>query len=224
MSWCLSDFAGFFSENIQKSYCFQSIIWNSFQTTLASCRNFRDRLHACPGAHIFLNLKLTNAALIRPLFINLAMQQRRIFIFGPVSYFKLEVFMERRGGRSHIFRFRSCYKIFQSWSGSAKVLNMRILLLFRLRLLSMIPKMQQRFYWKCHIWKPHRLLLLLLKMKNDSGFGFSQIFDYGAGRSEKRRILPESTLTLRIRDHFWCRPFWHTNKLDFWFRLFNNSS
>jgi len=30
MSWCLSDFAGFFSENIQKSYCFQSTI--SFET------------------------------------------------------------------------------------------------------------------------------------------------------------------------------------------------
>jgi len=63
---------------------------------------------------------------------------------------------------------------------------------------------------KCHIWKPH--WLVLLKMKSDSGSrsGVSQIFNSGSGSERKRRILPESTPAPRMRSHLWCRPFWHT--------------
>jgi len=47
---------------------------------------------------------------------------------------------------------------------------------------------------------PHRLLLLS-KLKCDSGSGFSQIFDSGSGPKEKRRIQTESTPVIRIRSH-----------------------
>jgi len=47
-----------------------------------------------------------------------------------------------RGGRSHFFRLRlgSCSKIFESWSGNSS--NLKIRLLFKLRLQSLI---QQKF-------------------------------------------------------------------------------
>jgi len=51
---------------------------------------------------------------------------------------------------------------------------------------------------------PHRLLLLL-KGKNDSGSGFSQIFDPEPGPKDKRTILPETTPEYRSgpTSHIW---------------------
>jgi len=50
--------------------------------------------------------------------------------------------MNIRGGRSHFFRLRlrSCLKLFESWSGSGfgNFSNLRIRILFRLRLQSSI--------------------------------------------------------------------------------------
>jgi len=64
-------------------------------------------------------------------------EQRRIFIFGALGYFKLGALLEGRGGRSHIFRhrYRSDSKIIKS--GSEKCSNLSIRLLFRLWIPSM---------------------------------------------------------------------------------------
>jgi len=61
---------------------------------------------------------------------------------------------------------------------------------------------------------PHRLLLLL-KGKNDSGSGFSQIFDPDPGPREKRTILPE---TLRNPDP--VPPLISERKLDARYGIF----
>jgi len=104
-----------------------------------------------------------------------------------------------RGGRSHCFRFRlrSCSKIlnpgptiFQIWksdSSSDSDYNHRS---SRNLPLFLLKKGPQR-------------LLLLPKWIRDSGSwsGFSQIF--GSGRTEKPRILPESTPALRFL-HLLC--------------------
>jgi len=69
--------------------------------------------------------------------------QRRIFIFGALGYYKFGALLDGRSGRSHIFRLRlrSCSEIFETGSGSdsEKCSNLRIRLLFRLRLPSMQP-------------------------------------------------------------------------------------
>ena len=115
------------------------------------------------------------------------------FIFGDLGYFKLGALLEGIGGRSHIFRLRlrSCFKTFESgvWTGSEKFSSLRIRLLFRLRLPSMQPNFTSVLPKKCHVWKPHRLLLLKTKSDSGSGSGFSQIFDSGAGSERKRHDL-----------------------------------
>jgi len=63
---------------------------------------------------------------------------------------------------------------------------------------------------------PHRLLLLpKLKSDSGSGFDFSQIFDSPtrSGPKEKRRILPESTPELLIRCHLWSELHIHCKSL-----------
>jgi len=109
------------------------------------------------------------------------------FPVSPPGYFKLGAFLEGRG--AHIITFSDSEstsvpkvlnpdpgkKIFQIWesdscsdSGCHRCNRNSTMLLLE----------------KCHIRKPHRLLLLL-KMKSDSGSGFSQIFDSGAGSERK---------------------------------------
>ena len=101
-----------------------------------------------------------------------------------------------RGGRSHFFRLRirSFSKLFWSVSGSGYFSNLRIRLLFRLRLPSIRPKL---YNFSLKKW-PRRLLMP--KLKSDSGSGNfdaeiwrQNITKFWPGLKEKRRILPEST-------------------------------
>jgi len=86
--------------------------------------------------------------------------------------------LQCRGGWSHFFRLRlhSYFEILESGSGSENFSNLRIRLLFRLRLPSIQPKFTQVLLKK---WP--RRLLLLPTLTSDSGSesDFSQIFDSG---------------------------------------------
>jgi len=88
-----------------------------------------------------------------------------------------------RGGRSHFFRLRlrPCFKIFESGSGYGNFSDLKIRLLFRLRLPSIHPKFTHAFK------KWPRRLMLRAKLRSDSGSGFSQNFDSG---SEKKTQNP----------------------------------
>ena len=131
--------------------------------------------------------------------------------------------LQCRGGWSHFFRLRlhSYFEILESGSGSENFSNLRIRLLFRLRLPSIQPKFTQVLLKK---WP--RRLLLLPTLTSDSGSesDFSQIFDSGpvlglkksqnpAGvdsgtldtwppllqcRQSRKHFNPEKTLQLKI--------------------------
>jgi len=104
-----------------------------------------------------------------------------------------------RGGRSHFFRLRlrSCSKTFESESGSGNLSNLRIRILFRLRLPSIQPKFTNAFTLRndrtdsccCRNWR---------KLAPDPFF-----HKFLTPAPEERRILPESTPALRIYGHLW---------------------
>jgi len=110
-----------------------------------------------------------------------------------------------RGGRSHFFRLRlrSCSKIFWSGSesGSCTFSNVRIRLLFRLRLPSPIQPNLSMFLLKK--WLHRRSYCWNWKVT--PGPFFHKFLTPAPGPKEKRRILPESTPALRIHAHL-CRP------------------
>jgi len=91
-----------------------------------------------------------------------------------------------RDGRRFFFRLplRSCSKIFESWSGSGNFSNLRIRFLFRLRY-----HRSNREFTLVLLKKWPSRLLLLPKLKNDSGCGsgLSQIFDSGPGSGSERK-------------------------------------
>jgi len=59
---------------------------------------------------------------------------------------------------------------------------------------------------------PHRLLLLP-KLKSDSGPVFPKFLTLAPGPKEKRRILPELTPVLRVRSYLWKPRDGHASAL-----------
>jgi len=87
-------------------------------------------------------------------------------------------------------RLRSCSKLWESGSGSFS--NLRIRHLFRLRLLSI-----QLAIYSCFC------------SRNDHADSYyCQNWKVTPDPKEKRRILPESSPALRIRDHLWSITGW----------------
>jgi len=54
--------------------------------------------------------------------------------------------------------------------------------------------------------------------------GFSQFYDSGSRSERKTQDPPGVDSAFQICNHLWCRPFWYTKKLGYWFHLINNSS
>ena len=74
----------------------------------------------------------------------------KCWYFLIALYLNCEIFNCTRGGRSHFFRLglRSCSKVFESGFGSGNFSNLRIRLLFRLRLPSMEPGIHTCFTYE----------------------------------------------------------------------------
>jgi len=137
--------------------------------------------------------------------------QRQIFISAALGYFKLGALLEGRGGRSHIFRLR-----IRSYSKNVCIL-VRVRNIFKFENPTPLQtpanmdstEIQQCFYLRNVMYENHTDSCCW-KCKVIPGPFFYKFLIPAPGPKEKRRILPMSTPTLRIRSHLWCRPFWHT--------------
>jgi len=104
----------------------------------------------------------------------------------------------RRGGRSHFVRLRlhTCSKIFEC--GFGKFSNLRIRLLFTLRLPSIQRKSTNVFL---DMTTQTPATAEIEKMTPDPVRFFHKFLTPGPDPKDKRRVLPESTPALRIHDH-----------------------
>ena len=120
--------------------------------------------------------------------------------------------------RSHFFRLRSCFQISESGSGSENFKQMRIRLLFRLRLQSMQTKITNGF----NLRNDHADFCCCRNWNVAPDPGPVSKKKLTPGPKEKHRIRPESTPALGVRGHLCSEEqTFEFNSLPFcWNKLF----